>query len=49
MANLGFTLMVVIAAAVTLASCDTQPRSLFADEPVAASPSQTNEGTEKAT
>ena len=47
MANLGFTLMVVIAAAVTLASCDTQKHSLFADEPVVSS-SQTNEGTEKA-
>jgi hypothetical protein len=47
MANLGFTLMAVIAAAVTLASCDTQPRSLFADEPAASSPAQLNEGTEK--
>jgi hypothetical protein len=37
MSKLGFVLMVVIAAAVSLASCDTQPRSLFADEPEKAS------------
>ncbi len=32
MSKLGFVLMAVIAAAVTLASCSAQPRSLFADD-----------------
>lgn len=40
MSKLGFVLMVVIAAAVSLASCDTQPRGLFADEPETSSSKQ---------
>lgn len=47
MAKLGFTLMVVIAAAVGVASCDTQAHSLFADEPVASSPEDSEQGAEK--
>jgi hypothetical protein len=45
MSKLGFVLMAVIAAAVSLASCDTQPRSLFADEPE--KPSSTQLDNEK--
>jgi hypothetical protein len=46
MSKLGFVLMVVIAAAVSLASCDTQPRGLFADESATPSSKQPDKETE---
>ena len=47
MAKLGSTLMVVIAEAVGVPSCDPQAPSLFADEPVASSLEHSEQGTAK--